>query len=134
MAKIYEESFLNTSSNNLKPTLEVTEAAAKKVYQLIQEEGNDKLNLRVYIVGGGCSGFQYGFSFDEQQDDDVILEKSVQILANATEVVKIVVDSLSILYLNGAQVDYVESLQGSHFVVHNPNAKTTCGCGASFSV
>lgn len=105
--------------------MEVTEAAAHKVRQLIDEEGNPHLFLRVYISGGGCSGFQYGFSFDEQRaEDDAVIEKSG---------IAVVIDPLSLQYLHGAQLDYRESLQGAQFVIHNPNAKTTCGCGSSFS-
>lgn len=104
----------------------VTEAAVSKVSQLITEEGNEQLALRVYIVGGGCAGFQYGFAFDVNvNDDDTVIEK---------DNIKVLVDALSLQYLVGATIDYVENLQGSHFVVHNPNANTTCGCGSSFSV
>jgi len=104
----------------------VTDAAANKVLQLITEENNPALSLRVYIVGGGCSGFQYGFAFDavNNADDTIIIKNTV----------KIVVDALSLQYLLGATIDYVENLQGAHFVVNNPNANTTCGCGSSFSV
>lgn len=101
-------------------------AAAKKVASLISEEGNSALKLRVYISGGGCSGFQYGFEFDESQsEDDLALQR---------DGVTLLVDPLSLQYLMGAEVDYRESLQGSQFVIRNPNAKTTCGCGSSFSV
>ncbi|MGY3266998.1 iron-sulfur cluster insertion protein [Lysobacter sp. HA35] len=102
-----------------------TSAAAAKVRQLIDEEGNDALNLRVYIQGGGCSGFQYGFEFDEERGEDD--------LAVQTDGVTLVVDPLSLQYLMGAEVDYTESLHGAQFVIRNPNAKTTCGCGSSFS-
>lgn len=103
-----------------------SEAAAKKVAALISEEGNPALKLRVYISGGGCSGFQYGFEFDESQsEDDLALQR---------DGVTLLVDPLSLQYLMGAEVDYRESLQGSQFVIRNPNAKTTCGCGSSFSV
>lgn len=104
----------------------VTDAAAHKVLQLITEEENPALSLRVYIVGGGCSGFQYGFAFDAtQNDDDTIITKNN---------VRVLVDAMSLQYLLGATIDYKESLQGAHFVVNNPNANTTCGCGSSFSV
>jgi iron-sulfur cluster insertion protein len=104
----------------------VTDNAAKKVLQLITEENNPELSLRVYIVGGGCSGFQYGFAFDAtRNDDDMIIKKNN---------VRFVVDALSLQYLMGATIDYVENLQGAHFVVNNPNAKTTCGCGSSFAI
>lgn len=103
----------------------LTDAAATKVAQLITEEGKPELSLRVYIVGGGCSGFQYGFAFDAKRNpDDIVISKSG---------VNLVVDALSLQYLMGAQIDYKESLQGSHFVVSNPNAATTCGCGSSFA-
>ncbi len=107
------------------PPIDFTAAAAAKVRELIREEGNQALKLRVYIQGGGCSGFQYGFEFDEQQNEDD--------LAVRTEDVTLVVDPLSLQYLVGAQVDYTESLHGAQFVIRNPNAKTTCGCGSSFS-
>lgn len=106
--------------------LQFTSAAASKVRELIAEEGNDALKLRVYIQGGGCSGFQYGFEFDEQQGEDD--------LAVQTDGVTLLVDPLSLQYLMGAQVDYTESLHGAQFVIRNPNAKTTCGCGSSFAV
>lgn len=106
--------------------LEFTDAAANKVKLLIDEEDNPNLKLRVYISGGGCSGFQYGFMFDESKnDDDMIIEKNG---------VTLIVDPMSLQYLLGGTVDYIEGLQGSRFVVTNPNAKTTCGCGSSFSV
>ena len=102
-----------------------TTAAAHKVHELITEEGNLSLKLRVYISGGGCSGLQYGFTFDEAQaDDDVAVEH---------EGVTLLCDPLSLQYLAGAQVDYTENLSGSQFVISNPNAKTTCGCGSSFT-
>lgn len=111
--------------NNSDP-LHVTESAAAKVTQLITEENDPQLKLRVYIVGGGCAGFQYGFAFDKQQneDDTIISNKSASII----------VDSMSLQYLSGSTIDYVNGLQGAHFVVSNPNANTTCGCGSSFSV
>ncbi|MCO5094844.1 MAG: iron-sulfur cluster insertion protein ErpA [Xanthomonadaceae bacterium] len=99
--------------------------AAAKVGELIREESNADLKLRVYISGGGCSGFQYGFEFDEEQaEDDIAVERDGAVL---------LVDPLSLQYLHGAEVDYAESLQGAQFVIRNPNAKTTCGCGSSFS-
>jgi len=103
-----------------------TNAAARKVQELILEERNPDLKLRVYISGGGCSGFQYGFSFDEEQAEDDI--------AVNNDGVTLLVDPLSFQYLMGAEVDYSESLQGAQFVIRNPNASTTCGCGSSFSV
>lgn len=103
-----------------------TSAAAKKVADLITEEGNPELMLRIYIQGGGCSGFQYGFNFDETVNDgDEVIE---------TDGVKLLVDPMSLQYLTGAEVDYTEGLQGAQFVIRNPNASTTCGCGSSFSV
>lgn len=105
--------------------LDFTVAAAAKVRELIAEEGNPALKLRVYIQGGGCSGFQYGFEFDEQQGEDD--------LAIATDGVTLLVDPLSLQYLMGAVVDYTESLHGAQFSIRNPNAKSTCGCGSSFS-
>ncbi|AJC46229.1 MULTISPECIES: iron-sulfur cluster insertion protein ErpA [Xanthomonas] len=106
--------------------LNFTAAAAAKVRELIREEGNDALALRVYIQGGGCSGFQYGFEFDENRAEDD--------LAVQTDQVTLLVDPLSLQYLMGAEVDYSEGLHGAQFVIRNPNAKTTCGCGSSFSV
>ena len=102
-----------------------TPAAAAKVRELVSEEGNEALKLRVYIQGGGCSGFQYGFEFDENQGEDD--------LAIVTDGITLLVDPLSLQYLMGAEVDYAESLHGAQFVIRNPNAKTTCGCGSSFS-
>ena len=102
-----------------------TTSAASKVAQLIDEEGNSGLMLRVYIQGGGCSGFQYGFTFDEEtQEGDTEI---------VTDGVKLVVDPMSMQYLMGAEIDYTEGLQGAQFVIRNPNATTTCGCGSSFS-
>jgi iron-sulfur cluster insertion protein len=106
--------------------LEFSAAAAAKVRELIAEEGNPALKLRVYIQGGGCSGFQYGFEFDEQQGEDD--------LGIVTDDITLVVDPLSLQYLMGAEVDYTESLHGAQFVIRNPNAKSTCGCGSSFTV
>jgi iron-sulfur cluster insertion protein len=102
-----------------------TDSAATKVSTLIADEGNDNLKLRVYVTGGGCSGFQYGFTFDEEiNDDDTQVENGG---------VTVLVDSMSIGYLTGAEIDYKEDLSGSQFVIRNPNATTTCGCGSSFS-
>lgn len=106
--------------------LTLTDNAARKVKSLVTEEGNPNLKLRVYVTGGGCSGFQYGFSFDEAvNDDDTVV---------ANDGAELLVDPLSIQYLTGARVDYQEGLQGSRFVVENPMASTTCGCGMSFSI
>ena len=105
--------------------LEFTSAAASKVAELIKDEGNPDLMLRVYIQGGGCSGFQYGFTFDEKlQDGDT------EVIRDG---VKLLVDPMSMQYLMGAEIDYTEGLQGAQFVIRNPNASTTCGCGSSFS-
>ncbi|MFQ3205945.1 MAG: iron-sulfur cluster insertion protein [Gammaproteobacteria bacterium] len=106
--------------------IEFSEAAAKKVKTLIIEEENPELKLRVYVTGGGCSGFQYGFTFDEKVNEgDMTIEK---------ESVTLVIDPMSLQYLVGGIVDYTEGLEGSRFFVNNPNASTTCGCGASFSI
>ena len=102
-----------------------TDSAAAKVADLIAEEGNTDLKLRVFVQGGGCSGFQYGFTFDEAvNEDDTTLEKNG---------VTLLVDSMSFQYLVGAEIDYKEDINGSQFVIKNPNATTTCGCGSSFS-
>jgi iron-sulfur cluster insertion protein len=99
--------------------------AADKVRALMEDEGNDGLKLRVFITGGGCSGFQYGFTFDEAVNDgDTVIEKGG---------VTLLVDPMSFQYLAGAEIDYSEGLEGAHFVIRNPNATTTCGCGSSFS-
>lgn len=103
-----------------------TESCCTKVKDLIAEENNPELKLRVFVNGGGCSGFQYGFTFDEiANDDDFAVEKEGLIF---------LIDPMSYQYLVGAEIDYTESLQGSQFVIRNPNAQTTCGCGSSFSV
>ncbi|VAW89406.1 Iron-sulfur cluster insertion protein ErpA [hydrothermal vent metagenome] len=103
-----------------------TDSAASKVKSLIVEEANDALMLRVFISGGGCSGFQYGFTFDETMNDgDTCVEN---------DGVKLLIDPMSYQYLVGAEIDYTEGLEGSQFVIRNPNASTTCGCGSSFSV
>ena len=102
-----------------------TDAAANKVRQLIQEEDNEDLKLRVFVSGGGCSGFQYGFTFDENlQDGDTSVENGG---------ITLLVDPMSFQYLMGAEIDYTEGLEGAQFVIRNPNAQTTCGCGSSFS-
>ncbi|WP_028452153.1 iron-sulfur cluster insertion protein ErpA [Chitinilyticum aquatile] len=103
-----------------------TDNAAAKVNELILEEGNPDLKLRVFVTGGGCSGFQYGFTFDEitNEDDTAVQKNGVTLL----------IDPMSYQYLVGAEIDYVESLEGSQFTIKNPNAQSTCGCGSSFSV
>ncbi len=103
-----------------------TDAAAAKVKSLIEEDQNENLKLRVFITGGGCSGFSYGFTFDEETaDDDTLIENQGVVM---------VVDPMSLQYLEGSTVDYQEGLQGSQFKIENPNATTTCGCGSSFSI
>ena len=116
---------MNTITETQDPLL-FTDNAANKVKQLIEEEGNVDLKLRVFVSGGGCSGFQYGFTFDEvaNEDDTVLNKNGVQLL----------IDPMSFQYLAGAEIDYQEGLEGSQFVIRNPNAETTCGCGSSFSV
>jgi iron-sulfur cluster insertion protein len=102
-----------------------TDAAAAKVKELVEEEGNPDLKLRVFVQGGGCSGFQYGFTFDELvNDDDTSMEK---------QGVTLLIDAMSLQYLTGAEIDYKDDLSGAQFVIKNPNATTTCGCGSSFS-
>ncbi len=106
--------------------LEMTDTAAGKVKELLQDEDNQSLHLRVYVTGGGCSGFQYGFKFDENStEDDTRIEKNGVVL---------LVDPLSVQYLAGSTVDYIDGLDGARFVVNNPNATATCGCGSSFSM
>lgn len=117
MTQVAEEQFV---------TLDFTDAAANKVRGLIEEEQNDRLKLRVYITGGGCSGFQYGFTFDEDvEEGDTSIEKNG---------VTLLIDPMSGQYLQGAEIDYVENIEGAQFVIRNPNAETTCGCGSSFAV
>ncbi|MFI4938489.1 MAG: iron-sulfur cluster assembly accessory protein [Candidatus Berkiellales bacterium] len=157
----------NSETLAFAPSLSISDAAAKRVQELLEQEGNYNLKLRVYIQGGGCSGFQYGFAFDENlRPDDHVIEKALPLNTNgnangntngnpngiangntnenATKtdlsakenkiVINLVVDALSLMYLNGAEVDYVEKLQGAHFTVKNPNAQTTCSCGSSFAL
>ena len=103
-----------------------TDSAANKVKELVDEEGNPELKLRVFVQGGGCSGFQYGFTFDEAvNEDDTVMDKSG---------VQLLIDSMSYQYLVGAEIDYKDDINGAQFVIKNPNATTTCGCGSSFSV
>jgi len=102
-----------------------TDSAARKVKELIDEEGNPSLKLRVFVTGGGCAGFQYGFTFDEAvNEDDATMEKNG---------VTLLIDAMSYQYLAGAEIDYQENIEGAQFVIKNPNASTTCGCGSSFS-
>jgi iron-sulfur cluster insertion protein len=116
---------MNAATETQDP-LVFTDNAANKVKQLIEEEGNTDLKLRVFVSGGGCSGFQYGFTFDEEvnEDDTVMTKNGVQLL----------IDPMSFQYLAGAEIDYTEGLEGSQFVIKNPSAASTCGCGSSFSV
>jgi len=117
-------------------TVVFTDSAAQKVAELIREEGDLDLSLRAFITGGGCSGFQYGFTFEKAQNsDDFIFSKSVKNPHDeAPSEVKLLIDPMSFQYLVGATIDYREDLQGAQFIIKNPNAKTTCGCGSSFSV
>lgn len=115
-----------STEEELPGPLVFSEAAASKVKELIEDEGNDALMLRVFVSGGGCSGFQYGFTFDEEiGEGDTVVEN---------EGVKLLVDPMSFQYLSGAEIDYSEGMEGAQFVIRNPNATTTCGCGSSFSV
>ena len=116
---------LAADSDALPLPLVFTDSAAGKVKELVDEEGNPDLKLRVFVQGGGCSGFQYGFTFDE-----VVNEDDTQMAKNG---VTLLIDAMSLQYLMGAEIDYKEDLQGAQFVIKNPNATTTCGCGSSFS-
>ncbi|NQY34088.1 MAG: iron-sulfur cluster insertion protein ErpA [Alteromonadaceae bacterium] len=121
---------MSTTELNLEPSPELpikfTDAAASKVLSLITEEENPELKLRVYVTGGGCSGFSYGFTFDEKvnEGDMTVVKQGVTM----------VIDPMSLQYLVGGEVDYIEGIEGSRFLVNNPNATTTCGCGSSFSI
>ena len=124
------QSAMSTPESNIESSPELpikfTDAAANKVLSLITEEENPELKLRVYVTGGGCSGFSYGFTFDEKVNDgDTKIEK---------QGVTMVIDPMSLQYLVGGEVDYIEGLEGSRFLVNNPNATSTCGCGSSFSI
>lgn len=107
--------------------VEITDSARSKVIDLLIEENNPNLKLRTFVQGGGCSGFQYGFTFDEEQNDD---DWEIPLDDKWT----VVIDSMSMQYMDGAVIDYQEGLHGSNFSIKNPNAQTTCGCGSSFSV
>ncbi len=113
----------------------ITENAANKIWELITEEENFQLKLRVFITGGGCSGFQYGFSFDEtiNEDDTVIIKQNGKDQNNNDIIVQLLIDPMSLVYLVGAEIDYKSDLTGEQFIIRNPNAKTTCGCGSSFA-
>jgi iron-sulfur cluster insertion protein len=115
-----------------------TKPAANKVWELIKEDGNPDLNLRVFITGGGCSGFQYGFAFEQEiaEDDTVVTGEADDDSGgegSATRTVRLLVDPMSYTYLVGAEIDYKDDLEGGRFIIRNPNAQTTCGCGSSFS-
>lgn len=106
--------------------VKITDSAVEKIADLLAEENNPNLKIRSFVQGGGCSGFQYGFTFDEEQnDDDFVIEHKG---------VKLLIDAMSMTYMQGAEIDYKEEITGSQFVIKNPNAQTTCGCGSSFSV
>ncbi|WP_348760338.1 iron-sulfur cluster insertion protein ErpA [uncultured Salinisphaera sp.] len=115
-----------TTADAQDDALVFTDAAALKVKELLEDEANDALKLRVFVSGGGCSGFQYGFTFDENvEDGDTLIEK---------QGVTLLVDPMSLLYLMGAEIDFSDGIEGAQFVIRNPNATTTCGCGNSFAV
>ena len=123
---VVEGDFAENVTTDMPTPIHFTDSAAAKVADLIAEEGNPDLKLRVFVQGGGCSGFQYGFTFDEiTNDDDTTMTKNG---------VSLLIDAMSYQYLVGAEIDYKEDLQGAQFVIKNPNASTTCGCGSSFSV
>jgi len=106
--------------------LQISDAVVDKVAEMLAEEGDPSLQLRIFVTGGGCSGFQYGFAFDdERKEDDISVERGA---------IKVVVDAMSLQYLMGAEIDYEDKLDGARFVIRNPNASSTCGCGSSFSV
>ncbi len=125
MAKVgIQEKTMSTAADTPLPFI-FTDSAANKVKELIDEEGNPALKLRVFVTGGGCAGFQYGFTFDEETaEDDTSLQKNG---------VTLLIDPMSYQYLVGAEIDYTEGLEGSQFVIKNPNATSTCGCGSSFA-
>lgn len=116
---------MSVPATEIPDAVEFTDSAAAKVKELIEEEDNAELKLRVFIQGGGCSGFQYGFTFEEdRQGDDTAVEK---------DGVMLLIDPMSLQYLTGARIDYKEDLEGARFIINNPNASTTCGCGSSFA-
>jgi len=117
---------VQNAQDTIPTPINFTDSAAQKVAQLIEEEGNPDLKLRVFVQGGGCSGFQYGFTFDEiVNEDDTTMEKNG---------VQLLIDSMSYQYLVGAEIDYKDDLEGAQFVIKNPNSQSTCGCGSSFSM
>lgn len=132
-----QQNLVSETSFSVITPITLTENAARKIGELIAEEENFKLKLRVFITGGGCSGFQYGFSFDETtNEDDTVISKTI--VKKDTEdgdsiKVQLLVDPMSLVYLVGAEIDYKSDLTGEQFIIRNPNAKTTCGCGSSFA-
>ena len=125
MSEVMTATGADAAVADMPPPLVFTDSAAAKVSQLIAEEGNPDLKLRVFVQGGGCSGFQYGFTFDEEvNEDDTAMQK---------DGVTLLIDAMSYQYLVGAEIDYKDDLDGAQFVIKNPNATTTCGCGSSFS-
>jgi len=141
---VHKRSAQETATMSAAPII-ITNAAAAKVYQLMQEEQNPRLNLRVYITGGGCSGFQYGFTFDEtiNEEEDTVITKDVSAEeeggttgsgALVPHFVRLLIDYASLQYLRGAEIDYARTMEGEQFIIRNPNAQTTCGCGSSFAV
>lgn len=129
-----------TAKVHVPQPIKVTDSAARKVWELMCEEENLQLNLRIFVTGGGCSGMQYGFTFDEEvNEDDTVIKREVVMETAADEggesggTVQFLIDSMSLQYLVGAEVDYSEDVQGAQFIIRNPNAKTSCGCGSSFS-
>ena len=119
---------------SIEPNIIFTDSAARRVKSLIEEEGNPKLNLRVSIMGGGCSGFKYSFTFDEEinPNDDYVIEKKLG--TGDSDTVRLLIDAISYMYLQGAEIDHSQGVQGEQFIIRNPNAKTTCGCGSSFAM
>ena len=126
MNAVIDSTLANTVDMEMPTPLVFTDNAAKKVKELIEEEGSPDLKLRVFVSGGGCSGFQYGFTFEEEvnEDDTQVMKDTVTLL----------IDPMSLQYLMGAEIDYQDNLQGSQFVIRNPQATSTCGCGSSFAV
>ena len=126
MNAVTESALISTPDIEIPTPLVFTDNAAKKVKELIEEEGSPDLKLRVFVSGGGCSGFQYGFTFEEEvnEDDTQVMKDTVTLL----------IDPMSLQYLMGAEIDYQDNLQGSQFVIRNPQATSTCGCGSSFAV
>lgn len=126
MNAVTESALISTLDIEMPTPLVFTDNAAKKVKELIEEEGSPDLKLRVFVSGGGCSGFQYGFTFEEEvnEDDTQVMKDTVTLL----------IDPMSLQYLMGAEIDYQDNLQGSQFVIRNPQATSTCGCGSSFAV